>query len=88
MTSTETIEEITDNISSKTHSDPNKSEHSEQKDLSGKIYKIHNSLYTFQHHITFSDPDYAGPTIEEMDDIQPSEDINFKTKNVEEEIVG
>lgn len=48
MSSTETIEEITDDISLKTHSSPYKSEHFEQKNvINGKVYKIYNFLSTF-----------------------------------------
>lgn len=37
LTSTETIEEVTDEISAKSDSDTNESEHSEQKELTSKV---------------------------------------------------
>lgn len=44
ITSSETIEEITDEICAKYDSDTNESEHSEQKDLKSKIYILLQSI--------------------------------------------
>jgi len=67
VTSTETIEEITDEVSLKTDLDTNESDSSEPKD--DLINKNLNS-------------DYLGPTIEELDDTDLSNDPNSIHKEI------
>ncbi|XP_025424552.1 endoplasmic reticulum junction formation protein lunapark isoform X2 [Sipha flava] len=72
LTSTETIEEITDDISLKSDSDTNESENSEQKVIITKS--------------DIPNIDDSGPTIEEMEDVQSPDDKTSDTKNIEDSI--